>query len=227
LLKELLLGLKLHVALFFDIRLEVEVSVTGLQNYLGLLVLGSPWTVTEIQLYAFDGAGRCCHGGWWVQTLIALGHELRVKHQALHCGRSCRRLSCFLDLSIIYAFWHFGLLYRLGLLLLNFLQLDFLLLKLRLQILLLLSESLYKQFLSRMCLLTLQFLFLHFSIKVCNPFFILLFLHRELVQLRVFSLRVGFQLQDLSLKSADGASLLFLVVTLLGHCLLLADFNCG
>lgn len=68
LLKELLLGLKLHRALFFNIRLKVEVGVAGLC----ILVLGSPWAVTEIQLYAFDGAGRCCHGGWWIQTLIAL-----------------------------------------------------------------------------------------------------------------------------------------------------------
>ena len=100
LLKELLLGLELRLALFFDLGLEVEVSVTGL----GLLVLGSPWTVAKIQLYAFDGAGRCCHGGWWVQTLIALGHELWVKHQAVQRWCSCRRLSCFLGLSIIYTF---------------------------------------------------------------------------------------------------------------------------
>ena len=121
---------------------------------------------------------------------------------------------------------YFGLLYRLGLLLLHLLQLDFLLLELHLQILLLLSESLDKRFLSSMCLLTLQFLLLYFFIKLYNPFVILLFLRRELVQLRVFSLRVGFQLQNLSLKGVDGASLLLLVVTLLGHCLLLADFNC-
>ena len=78
-----------------------------------------------------------------------------------------------------------------------------------------------------MCLLTLRFLLLHFSVEVYNPFVILLFLRLELVQLRVFSLCVSFQLQDLPLKGVDGAFLLFLVVTLLGHGLLLAGFNCS
>ena len=78
-----------------------------------------------------------------------------------------------------------------------------------------------------MCLLALRFLLLHFFIEVYNPFVILLFLCRELVQFCVFSLRVSSQLQDLPLKGVDGASLLLLVVTLLCHCLLLADFNCG